>query len=118
MNIYVLPLLYCSISKAIKIAESCNLKSKCIEKIIHAVGPALSKDEKPSEKQKNELKSCYLESLKLAVQHKLKSIVFPTISTGIYGFPIEDSAPIVFDAISKYFECYMEEAHKRAAKKC
>ena len=58
-----------------------NLKAK---HVIHAVGPRMgegNEDEK--------LKNATLNSLKLMDEHKLKSIAFPAISTGIFGFPIE-----------------------------
>lgn len=40
------------------------------------------------------LESAYRESLKLAAQHKLTSISFPSISTGAYGYPLAEAAPI------------------------
>ncbi|KAG8981712.1 hypothetical protein FRB90_007062 [Tulasnella sp. 427] len=56
--------------------------------IIHTVGPIF--DEYRSEKEASEfLKSCYLNSLKLAVEKDLKTIAFCSISTGVYGYPIE-----------------------------
>jgi len=45
------------------------------------------------------LASCYRNSLKLAIHHACRSIAFPSISTGIYGFPLEKAAPIALTAI-------------------
>jgi O-acetyl-ADP-ribose deacetylase (regulator of RNase III) len=45
------------------------------------------------------LASAYRESLKLAAEHKLKSISFPSISTGIYGYPVDEAAKVALDAV-------------------
>jgi len=65
-----------------------NLPSKFV---IHTVGPVWNGG-KINEEDK--LASCYLNSLSLAVQYKCRSIAFPNISTGIYGFP-KDKAAII-----------------------
>jgi O-acetyl-ADP-ribose deacetylase (regulator of RNase III) len=43
------------------------------------------------------LTSCYLNSLKLAVDNNLATIAFPAISCGVYGYPIEDACKIAVD---------------------
>jgi O-acetyl-ADP-ribose deacetylase (regulator of RNase III) len=48
------------------------------------------------------LADCYRNSLALAVQHDLKTVAFPSISTGVYGFPIDLAAPIAIRTV-KYF---------------
>jgi O-acetyl-ADP-ribose deacetylase (regulator of RNase III) len=71
-----------------------NLKAKYV---IHAVGPRMgegNEDEK--------LKSATLNSLKLADQKGLKSIAFPAISTGIFGFPINRAAKIMLETTIDY----------------
>ena len=71
-----------------------NLKAK---HVIHAVGPRMgegNEDEK--------LKNATLNSLKLMDEHKLKTIAFPAISTGIFGFPIDRCAKIMIFAASEY----------------
>jgi O-acetyl-ADP-ribose deacetylase (regulator of RNase III) len=71
-----------------------NLKAK---HVIHAVGPRAgegNEDEK--------LKNATLNSLKLMDKHNLKSIAFPAISTGIFGFPIERCAKIMISTTKDY----------------
>ncbi|MHA1264310.1 MAG: macro domain-containing protein [Candidatus Helarchaeota archaeon] len=71
-----------------------NLKAKYV---IHAVGPRMgegNEDEK--------LKNATLNSLKLADEKKLKSIAFPAISTGIFGFPIDRCATIMLSTTIEY----------------
>ena len=58
--------------------------------VIHTVGPVYHAKTQDAEL----LASCYSDSLALAGQHKLKSIAFPAISTGVYGYPLEDATPI------------------------
>ncbi len=63
--------------------------------VIHAVGPVWQGG-KRNEPQL--LASCYRNSILLAEQHGLKSIAFPAISCGIYGFPIDHAASIAVEA--------------------
>jgi O-acetyl-ADP-ribose deacetylase (regulator of RNase III) len=48
------------------------------------------------------LASCYRRSLEIAAQNDLRSIAFPSISTGIYGFPIALAAPIAVRAVLEF----------------
>ena len=48
------------------------------------------------------LESCYNVSLEIAVQNNIKSIAFPNISTGIYGFPKPEAAKIAIDTVSSF----------------
>jgi O-acetyl-ADP-ribose deacetylase (regulator of RNase III) len=59
--------------------------------VIHTVGPVWHGG---GHGEDDLLASCYRTSLALAEQHGLKSIAFPSISTGVYGFPIERAARI------------------------
>lgn len=71
-----------------------NLKAK---HVIHAVGPRMgegNEDEK--------LKNATFNSLKLADRHKLRSIAFPAISTGIFGFPMDRAAKIMLETTIDY----------------
>jgi O-acetyl-ADP-ribose deacetylase (regulator of RNase III) len=67
--------------------------------VIHAVGPRMGEGD---EDQK--LKNATLNSLKVADQNNLKSISFPAISAGIFGFPIERCAKIMLETTMSYLE--------------
>jgi len=71
-----------------------NLKAKYV---IHAVGPRMGEGN-----EDRKLKNATLNSLKLADEHKLKSISFPAISTGIFGFPIRRCAEIMLKTATDY----------------
>ncbi len=59
--------------------------------VIHTVGPVWSGGKR---REPELLRSCYVESLRLAVEHGVTSIAFPSISTGAYRYPIEQAARI------------------------
>ncbi len=67
--------------------------------VIHAVGPRY-RDGRHGEPEM--LASCYTESLKLAVAHDVRSIAFPAISCGIYGYPIPDAARIAVRTVAEF----------------
>ena len=69
--------------------------------VVHAVGP-IYRDGTVGEAKL--LKSAYLEALKLAEENGARSIAFPLISTGIYGFPKAEAIEIALDAIEQYQE--------------
>ena len=73
--------------------------------VIHTPGPVWDGG-KNNETQL--LKSCYLNSLRLASENKLSTIAFPCISTGIYGFPADLAAEIAFEAVSSWQEEFPE----------
>jgi len=60
--------------------------------VIHCLGPVYGVD-KPSDKI---LARCYCNALKIAEENKLTSIAFPAISTGVFGYPMEDAARVAF----------------------
>lgn len=57
--------------------------------IIHTVGPVWCGGRYNEEEK---LKNCYLNSLNLAYEYQLRSVAFPSISTGVYGYPVEKAA--------------------------
>ncbi|MGV3531682.1 MAG: macro domain-containing protein [Chthoniobacteraceae bacterium] len=67
--------------------------------VIHAVGPIYSGDE---EYDGDLLSSAYRESLRLAKEHGLRSISFPSISTGAFGYPMRLAAPVAMRAICDF----------------
>lgn len=69
--------------------------------VIHAVGPIWQGG---SANEEALLASAYRSSLALAVQHGLRSIAFPSISTGTYGFPMERAIPIALNTIQSFLE--------------
>lgn len=85
----------CKTGEAV-ITNAGNLKSKYV---IHAVGPVW-KDGSHNEDEL--LYSAYHKSLKLASKNNLKTIAFPNISTGIYGFPKDRAAKIAIKAIQDF----------------
>ena len=69
--------------------------------VIHAVGPRYH-DGRHGEPEL--LASCYTGSLELAVAHGVRSIAFPAISCGIYGYPIPDAARIAVDTVAAFLQ--------------
>ena len=95
-----------------KITHGYNLISKYV---IHTVGPVYNGNQENSAEL---LASCYLRCLELADSYKLKSVAFPCISTGIYGYPKREAARIAVDTAKAFqkhskikviFCCYDEE---------
>jgi O-acetyl-ADP-ribose deacetylase len=67
--------------------------------VIHTVGPIKGMW---GERDAELLAACYRNSLSLAVAHQLRSIAFPAISTGVYGYPREDAAVVASTAIRDF----------------
>ena len=65
--------------------------------VIHAVGPRMSEGD-----EDDKLRNATLNSLKVADENRLKSITFPAISTGIFGFPIQRCAEIMLTTAIEY----------------
>jgi O-acetyl-ADP-ribose deacetylase (regulator of RNase III) len=68
--------------------------------IFHAVGPIYS----GNRDDERLLTSAYQSCLNLAEQHQVKSIAFPSLSTGIYGYPLELAAPIALRTIIEHIK--------------
>jgi len=99
-----------------KITKAYRLPAKYI---IHAVGPVWNGG---SHGEDALLASCYRESLKLALKHKIKTIAFPAISCGIYDFPIDRAATIAVSQVNEFlsghksiekvfFVCFSDEIY-------
>ena len=73
--------------------------------VIHTVGPVY-KDGRNHEPEL--LASCYRESLKLASAKGIKSLAFPSISTGVYGYPMADAARVALKAVTDYLAHHPE----------
>ncbi|MHA1370850.1 MAG: macro domain-containing protein [Promethearchaeota archaeon] len=73
-----------------------NLKAR---HVIHAVGPIMGEGN-----EREKLRNATLNSLRLMDEHNLKTIAFPAISTGIFGYPVKDCAEIMIGAVIDYFK--------------
>lgn len=80
-----------------KITEGYKLPAKYV---IHTVGPVWRGGDHGEERL---LKSCYEKSLALAEKYGCRSVAFPAISTGVYGYPKEQAAGAAVAAINAYF---------------
>jgi O-acetyl-ADP-ribose deacetylase (regulator of RNase III) len=69
--------------------------------VIHTVGPVWRGG---GEGEARLLRSCYLKSLELADAYELKTIAFPNISTGVYGYPRESAALVAVQAVKDYLD--------------
>lgn len=86
-----------------KITGGYNLPAQYV---IHTVGPIWGRC---NGEEDNMLASCYQNSLRLAEEHELKSIAFPGISTGIYGFPKDRACHIAFKTVSTFESKFLKE---------
>ena len=80
------------------ITEAGNLKTK---HVIHTVGPVWRGGNRGEPEL---LAQAYQDSLKLATSKGLKSITFPSISTGAYGYPVEKTCYIALNAVKEFLE--------------
>lgn len=69
--------------------------------VIHTVGPVWNGG---NDNEDNLLENCYTNSLKLAVEHDVKTIAFPNISTGVYCFPKVYACRIALKAVNDFLE--------------
>ncbi len=92
---------HCPTGQAV-ITTGGKLKAKYV---IHTVGPIYKNGLAGEPKL---LASCYRESLKLASARGIKSLAFPSIATGIYGYPLADAARIALRAVMTYLQEHPE----------
>lgn len=79
-----------------KITKGYNLPAKFV---IHTVGPVYRGGRN---NEADLLRNCYINSLKLAVENNCKSIAFPNISTGVYGYPKKEAAEIAVKSVNDF----------------
>lgn len=79
-----------------KITKGYNLPSKYV---IHTVGPRWIGGK---HRERELLTSCYINSLKLAEEYECKSVAFPLISAGIYGYPKQEAFEVAVETIKNY----------------
>ncbi|XP_033062540.1 ADP-ribose glycohydrolase MACROD1 isoform X3 [Trachypithecus francoisi] len=94
----------CETGKA-KITGGYRLPAKYV---IHTVGPIAYGE--PSASQAAELRSCYLSSLDLLLEHRLRSAAFPCISTGVFGYPCEAAAEVVLATLREWLEQHKDKS--------
>jgi O-acetyl-ADP-ribose deacetylase (regulator of RNase III) len=69
--------------------------------VIHTVGPVYGRGGKDKAEL---LAACYRNSLTLAAEKRLKTMAFPAISTGVYGYPLQEAAKVSSEAIQKFLD--------------
>lgn len=89
-----------------KVTKAYNLNNRYI---IHTVGPRYYSDHNPSET----LRNCYLNCLNLADELGMESIAFPSISTGVFGYPVSEASEICAEVLCNY-----ESKHLKIAYMC
>jgi len=104
----------CKVGEAV-ITTAGKLKAKFV---IHTVGPVWNGG---NSGEAELLKNCYINSLKIASEYDVKTIAFPNISTGVYGYPLEEAATIAIKAVTESnfpkidtltFVCFNEENYQ------
>ena len=83
-----------------KITKAYNLPC---DFVIHTVGPVWSGGGREEERL---LSSCYYNSLKLAMDNGIRTIAFPSISTGVYGYPVDKAAKAAVSTVRRFLEEY------------
>jgi len=81
-----------------RITQGYELKARYV---VHTVGPVWHGG---NSGESGKLEACYLQSLRLAVNNRCKSIAFPNISTGVYAYPREEAGSIAVNAVSSFLE--------------
>jgi O-acetyl-ADP-ribose deacetylase (regulator of RNase III) len=91
-----------------KITTGGQLKARYV---IHTVGPVYWRE--GAERAAELLASAYRRSMEVAVEHRVHSVAFPSISTGAYGYPIEEAAPIALRTVMDFLAAQEEAGIER-----
>jgi O-acetyl-ADP-ribose deacetylase (regulator of RNase III) len=83
------------------ITKGYNLKARYV---IHTVGPVY----RDPHKAKRLLQSAYGQSLEVALAQKIRSVAFPSISTGAYGYPLDEAAPVALGTVMDFLNVHPE----------
>jgi O-acetyl-ADP-ribose deacetylase (regulator of RNase III) len=84
-----------------RITKGYRLKARYV---IHTVGPVY----RGIPRDATLLASCYQRSLQLASVNRLRSVAFPSISTGAFGYPVDEAAPVALQAVIEYFKTHTD----------
>lgn len=71
------------------------------EFVIHTVGPVWYGG---SHNEPEDLANCYRNSLSIALEKGIRTIAFPSVSTGVYGYPVSEAAEVAVDTVKKFTE--------------
>lgn len=69
--------------------------------VIHTVGPVWGGGTRGEPEL---LRNCYLNSLRLAMERALRTVAFPSISTGVYGYPVEKAEPVAVGTVVEFLK--------------
>lgn len=83
-----------------KITTAGKMKARWV---VHTVGPVY-RDGKHREPEL--LASCYRRSLQVALEHGAKSVAFPAISAGVYGYPMDQAAEVALDTVVEFLKAH------------
>lgn len=82
-----------------KITKGYDLKANYV---VHTVGPIYSGTAEDAEL----LRNCYWNSLELTLEHNIHTIAFPAISTGVYGYPLEEATKVALKTVSDWMKIH------------
>lgn len=69
--------------------------------VVHTVGPVWHGG---TEKEPESLASCYFNSMKVAMDNGIRRIAFPSISTGVYGYPVDKAAKVAVRTVKRFLD--------------